>query len=648
MSSIDKSTFRKEYLNSVPNYKKESKSSGEDARHMSNMTSTIKKIEKLQANEENDAETTEATSAGSSGAYSQPLFGDMETKEEDGEDKDVPTVREEDSIFLSNPKKNTLFQPGTEIKEEHEEKIPGGLADGMSLIEIANHHDTTVDEIIDKVSQGVNTEMEHTSDVSTALEIALDHIYEDLNYYGKLKKIEATEATTSSSVGAYDAPIGGGRRDPLKIDTPKSVYSKLKSVKDPKFPKYGGPGGKFVRVKDKCKRYPYCNQGDIKALEFFENNLVKEAIENIKNKYNLNESYIKSIILENTNIYYKTMDMNKELENMIDNIVDKVLSEEIETKTKSITESIKEEIDEMEEFYEIAKQRKKERMEAKNAKPDSLDLDGDGDETLEEDEMEEGNAFSGARAEAIKNRKKTFKVGDKEYDVEGEEDEVKKESKKQTLKLTEDEMIDFIEKIIQEEKIEGTKQQDKAMKETEKSNKEALENTSKKMKEYTKEGSKGKYEEMPESFPKGNGEMKEMDKKAFQTSEDADEFIETYAFPGMLEVDYDIKPSKERIEMYVKGDDKTGNAEIDEDGKPKGNVVSNKKLGKKLMKKYEDGKYQKNKETISYTRQPQPIIEKPFDEAGENVIPKNIRKKNKVNEDIDRIKGLIGFNYSSQ
>jgi hypothetical protein len=644
MSSIDKSTFRKEYLNSVPNYKKESKSSGEDARHMSNMTSTIKKIEKLQANEENDAETTEATSAGSSGAYSQPLFGDIDTKEEE-EGNDVPTVREDDSIFLKNPKKNTLFQPGTEIKEEHEEeKISGGLADGMSLIDIANHHDTTVDEIIDKVSQGVNTEMEHTSDVSIALEIALDHIYENLNYYSKLKKIEATEATTSASVGAYDAPIGGGRKDPLKIDTPKSVYSKLKSVKDPKFPKYGGPGGKFVRVKDKCKRYPYCNQGDIKALEFFENNLVKEAIENIKNKYNLNESYIKSIILENTNIYYKTMDMNKELENMIDNIVDKVLSEEIETKTKSITESVKEEIDEMEEFYEIAKMRKEERM---NKKEEPKEMEGD---NLGEEEVEEGSAFvlaADAAKDAGKDEFEFPKGSGKMHKVTIKTD-IKTESKKQTLKLTEDEMIDFIEKIIQEEKIEGTKQQDKAMKETEKSNKEALENTSKKMKEYTKEGSKGKYEEMPESFPKGNGEMKEMNKKAFQTSEDADEFIETYAFPGMLEVDYDIKPSRERIEMYVKGDDKTGNAEIDKDGKPKGNVVRNKELGEKLMKKYEDGKYQKNKETISYTRQPQPIIEKPFDEAGENVIPKNIRKKTKVNEDIDRIKGLIGFNYSSQ
>ena len=115
---------------------------------------------------------------------------------------------------------------------------------------------------------------------------------------------------------------------------PKSVYNNLRSVKDKNFPKLGGPGSTFVRIKDECKKFPYCNQGDIKALEFFENSLVKEAIKNISNRYSLNEDYIKGVILENTNIYYKNTDMNKELENMIDGIVDKVLSEEIQKKAK--------------------------------------------------------------------------------------------------------------------------------------------------------------------------------------------------------------------------------------------------------------------------------------------------------------------------
>jgi hypothetical protein len=297
----------------------------------------------------------------------------------------------------------------------------------------------------------------------------------------------------------------------------------------------------------------------------------------------------------------------------------------------------------MEEFYEIAKMRKEERMAKKVETTES---------EIEEDEVEEGNAFSGARAQAIKNGKKTFKVGDKEYDVEGEEDEVKSESKKHTIKLTEDEIIDLIEKIVNEEKIEGTGQQEKAMKETKKTNDSHAKEVAEKMSKYVKDGSKGEFNESPTDFPKGNGDLGEMDKKAFQESEDAEEFIETYAYPGMLEVDYDIQPSEERVEKYVKGHTETGNAEIDEDGKPMGNVVPNKVLGEKLMKKYKDGKYQDNKETVSYNRVPQPVIKKPFDEAGEGKMPKRVTKESiegkKINEDIDRMKNLMSHNYKTQ
>lgn len=197
-------------------------------------------------------EPKEATGAASAGGYAAPLFG--------------------------KPQKR-------KIKEE---KLEGGMADNMSLEDMAKYHDTDIEVILDKLEDGVNVEMEHTSKMMVAFEIAMDHIYEDLNYYDKLEKIEgkphkeeSKEATTSASVGVYDAPIGGGRKDPLEIDTPKGVYSKLRSVKDKNFPKYGGKDGKYVKVKDKCKKFPYCNQGDINALEFFEKKEVREAILNV-------------------------------------------------------------------------------------------------------------------------------------------------------------------------------------------------------------------------------------------------------------------------------------------------------------------------------------------------------------------------------
>jgi hypothetical protein len=57
------------------------------------------------------------------------------------------------------------------------------------------------------------------------------------------------------------------------------------------------PGGKFVQVKKKCKRFPYCNQGDINALKLSENQTLSKVISNISRDYNIHEEHIKDIIL---------------------------------------------------------------------------------------------------------------------------------------------------------------------------------------------------------------------------------------------------------------------------------------------------------------------------------------------------------------
>ena len=64
-------------------------------------------------------------------------------------------------------------------------------------------------------------------------------------------------------------------------------------------------GGSFVKVKKKCKNFPYCNQGDIKALKIYENESLKEAIKNVSQKYNISENVIKSII------QYELSNLNK-------------------------------------------------------------------------------------------------------------------------------------------------------------------------------------------------------------------------------------------------------------------------------------------------------------------------------------------------
>jgi hypothetical protein len=55
-------------------------------------------------------------------------------------------------------------------------------------------------------------------------------------------------------------------------------------------------GGKFVQVKGKCKKFPYCNQGDIKALKIWENEKLNEAIKSVSIKTGISESVIKNII----------------------------------------------------------------------------------------------------------------------------------------------------------------------------------------------------------------------------------------------------------------------------------------------------------------------------------------------------------------
>jgi hypothetical protein len=84
-------------------------------------------------------------------------------------------------------------------EEIDEDKIPGGLAKGKTLIDLAKKYDEkgyydpnqfAAEYIKPKLMNGIKVEMEHTTDVRIATEIAMDHLWEDINYYEKLAKIE--------------------------------------------------------------------------------------------------------------------------------------------------------------------------------------------------------------------------------------------------------------------------------------------------------------------------------------------------------------------------------------------------------------------------------------------------------------------------
>ena len=237
---------------------------------------------------------------------------------------------------------------GEEVNES--ELLKGGESDKKSLIQIAKKHDAKnyyhIDNMVQSLKKelemGIKIEMEHTDDKDVAKEIAMDHLWENPSYYSKLKKIEAkeqtmasssgsyegnafgpmikreinkinnaklteqetefTEATDASSSGSYDVPAfgkttKGGRKNPLKIDGPGSEY-KGRAVKDKNFPKWGGPDSVFVKVKDKCKKFPYCNQGNSGALEFIkEDQEIKNAITETSKKFGIPYKEMEKIVL---------------------------------------------------------------------------------------------------------------------------------------------------------------------------------------------------------------------------------------------------------------------------------------------------------------------------------------------------------------
>lgn len=212
-------------------------------------------------------------------------------------------------------------------------KLKGGLTDKKTLSDIIKKHskeNTDMSSVIKKQLQmGMRVEMEHTNDESKAREIAMDHLWEDPKYYSKLKKIETKESMGASSSGSFEAPLFGksiqkrkihsfhnsnlkealggtemgsydvpflgsspkGRKDPLKISGPESI-KKSRAVKDKNFPKWGGPGGVFIKIKDKCKKFPYCNQGDINAIE-----ILKENINFIQKNTGIPKKEIERIII---------------------------------------------------------------------------------------------------------------------------------------------------------------------------------------------------------------------------------------------------------------------------------------------------------------------------------------------------------------
>ena len=103
-----------------------------------------------------------------------------------------------------------------------EDKIPGGLSDGMSIEDIANKHNVDIDELVKQFKKGIKVEMEHTTDVKISKEICLDHLFEDPKYYDKLATIENESVGDMRDIAK--GPITGGTR--IDIDIKQQGHSR--------------------------------------------------------------------------------------------------------------------------------------------------------------------------------------------------------------------------------------------------------------------------------------------------------------------------------------------------------------------------------------------------------------------------------------
>jgi len=83
---------------------------------------------------------------------------------------------------------------GKIFKDVLSNKIPGGIADKMSLEDIADKHKVTLEKVKAAILTGISIEKEHTKNENIAFEIAKDHLAEDIDYYTKLKKIESSDS----------------------------------------------------------------------------------------------------------------------------------------------------------------------------------------------------------------------------------------------------------------------------------------------------------------------------------------------------------------------------------------------------------------------------------------------------------------------
>jgi len=225
------------------------------------------------------------------------------------------------------------------------------------------------------------------------------------------------------------------------------------------------------------------------------------------------------------------------------------------------------------------------------------------------------------------------------------------ESTNETFYFKENEVINIIENIVLEEKKKKNKKTKvnnvtkSAQSRSKKENDDYINSVVKKMKDYLKGGSKGDYEMDAKHFPKGNGELAKMSKKAYIPSDAVDDYVKNFTAAGLENLDFNdgIKPNEEWMDDLLVGASRTGNNpewanSVETPVNKERNKIRKDNLLAKLKRK-------------AYNKSVQPVN----DEAGENtdkaskiMMKLESTEEKVILEDIQKIKNLISYGKKTQ
>jgi hypothetical protein len=131
-----------------------------------------------------------------------------------------------DPVHMMGESEEGRPQPANPNPNSIEEKVLD--VPTPTVPELANKYEVSTKTIIEKLRQGIKVEAEHTTDFNTAMEIALDHLNEKLDYYELLATVETdtqedirkvkggyrlVSKKTGRNLGTYPTRAGAEKRE---------------------------------------------------------------------------------------------------------------------------------------------------------------------------------------------------------------------------------------------------------------------------------------------------------------------------------------------------------------------------------------------------------------------------------------------------